>query len=97
MESLAIALIAGIIVTIKNKDGEVVATLEAPTGASVEVRPTAAAPKPNFAVTPVASTDEIIKTLESSELVWSTPENLGPNVNTSAEEMWAALSADQLR
>jgi tRNA A-37 threonylcarbamoyl transferase component Bud32 len=61
----AVVLIAGIIVTIKNKDGEVVAELSAPTGTSVEIKTTAAGPNvsaPNVAnsaaaIPHVATTD----------------------------------------
>jgi len=48
----ALLLVAGIIVKIRDKDGNVVAEVNAPSGVSAEVTPTAAAPKPPAATGP---------------------------------------------
>ncbi len=90
----AAVLIAGIIVTIKNKDGEVVAELNAPAGASVEIKPTAGTP---IVATPASSMltgAQLAALLDSPEYRWSEPENLG-GVNSSVNDKLVGVSVDE--
>jgi formylglycine-generating enzyme required for sulfatase activity/tRNA A-37 threonylcarbamoyl transferase component Bud32 len=99
----AAVLIAGIIVTIKNKDGEVVAELNAPAGASVEFKPTAGTPivasskSPPAVATPASSIltgAQLATLLDAPEYRWSEPENLG-GVNSSVNDRLVGVSVDE--
>ena len=89
---------AGIVVKMRNHDPGATETF-APAGASA-----GAAPAPDSVRAPVASggpsgieTLPISKLLDSSDYVWSEPENLGPTINGSGDEKSPSLTNDQLR
>ena len=100
-----ILLVAGIIVTIKNKDGEIVAEMNVPSGATVEIKTAAvansAAQMPNPAssttanIAPELSGAQLAALLDSPDYVWGPPENLG-SVNSSDSDRFAGISADEL-
>ena len=88
----------GDVTKIEAPEGGRVAVVTTPAKATLDVRPsdhTAAASQAGASRVP--STEDIIKTLESGEYVWSEPENLGPNVNTAGDDLIPSLTSDQLR
>ena len=92
---VALLVVAGIIIKVRDKDGNVVAELNVPNGATVEVSPTAPAattPAP-IAVAPAMAPSKL---LEARDYVWTTPENLGPPVNTDRSQDRPTLTADEL-
>jgi len=94
-----VLLLVGIIVKIRDKDGNVVAEVNAPTGASAEIittpQPAVRPNTPAIPVTPV--TLPIAQLLDSPDYVWGTPENLGSNVNSTSDDWKPTLTADELR
>ena len=91
---VALLVVAGIIVKVRDRDGNVVAELNAPDGVSAEVTPTvpdATTPAP-IAPPDIAPS----KLLESREFVWTLPENLGLPVNTERSQSQPTLTADEL-
>jgi serine/threonine protein kinase len=97
---VGLLLLAGIIVKIRDKDGNVVAEVNAPTGTSAEVITT---PQPGvkplttaLPVTPTLPTLTFAQLFDSPDYEWSTPENLGPTINHTDREGGVSLSADQL-
>ena len=105
---VAILVVAGIIIKVRDQDGNVVAELNVPTGATVEITPTptptptpptpVATPKTSVAsVPPQAKSLSVTNLLDSPDYVWSKPENLGPSINGTGNEDRVSLTNDQLR
>ncbi|MBA4017129.1 MAG: hypothetical protein C0483_08155 [Pirellula sp.] len=92
---VVLLVVAGVIIKVRDKDGNVVAELEVPNGATVEVTPTdpAATAPASIAAAPTISPS---KMLESREYVWAAPENLGLPVNTVRSQSHPTLTADEL-
>ncbi len=91
---VALLVVAGIIIKVRDRDGNVVAELNVPGGATVEITPTA--PAATAPAPPAAPEIAPSKLLESREFAWSTPENLGPPVNTERSQINPTLTADEL-
>ena len=92
---VALLVVAGIIIKVRDKDGNVVAELEVPNGATVEVTPTApaaTAPAPIAAAPAMAPS----KMLEARDYVWAAPENLGLPLNSERSQSEPTLTADEL-
>ncbi|MBL9090990.1 MAG: protein kinase, partial [Planctomycetaceae bacterium] len=92
-------LLAGVFVVIKDKSGNVVAELNAPTGVAVEVRqtPVVAAASVSLDTSPGARVMSIADILDSADYVWTEPENLGPNVNGPGDEEQPSVTGDLCR
>jgi len=96
----AVLLLAGIIVKIRDKDGNVVAEVNSPTGTSAEVittpQPGVKPIAPAIPVTPATSTLTLAQLFDSPDYEWSKPENLGPSINGPKKDAGVSLSDDQL-
>ncbi|MBA4015616.1 MAG: hypothetical protein C0483_00360 [Pirellula sp.] len=90
---VALLVVAGIIIKVRDNDGSVVAELNVPSGASAEIAATPIAPGGS----PGAKTLTIAEMLDSPDYVWSEPENLGPTINGPGNEDRPSLTNDQLR
>ena len=94
----ALLLLAGIIVKIRDKDGNVVAEVNAPTGTSAEVITTPqTSAKPIAPATTIAPASNVAALLDSPDYEWTKPENLGPTINGPADQILYSLTNDQLR
>ena len=90
---VALFVVAGIIIKVRDQDGNVVAELNVPSGASAEIAATPMASDDS----PAAKTLSIADMLDSPDYVWSEPENLGPTINGPGNEDRPSLTNDQLR
>ena len=76
---------------------EASADVRSPRSASSDIAKASSAVEFSPAMSPTGEPISISKLLDSSDYVWTEPENLGPTVNAPGDERFPSLSSDQLR